>query len=62
MSTFLSTLETLGMEHRALVNELEDTFPPITPSPEDTIEKIMYRSGQRSVVEWLLNRLENSHG
>jgi hypothetical protein len=50
------------MEHRALANELEDNFPPITPSPEDTIEKIMYRSGQRSVVEWLLNRLENSHG
>jgi hypothetical protein len=62
MSTYLSTLETLGMEHRALANELEDNFPPITPSPEDTIEKIMYRSGQRSVVEWLLNRLENSHG
>jgi len=62
MSTFLSTLETMGMEHRALVNELESNFPPITPSPEDTIEKIMYRSGQRSVVEWLLNRLENSHG
>jgi len=50
------------MEHRALVNELEENFPPITPSPEDTIEKIMYRSGQRSVVEWLLNRLENNHG
>ena len=62
MSTYLSTLETLGMEHRALVNELEENFPPITPSPEDTIEKIMYRSGQRSVVEWLLNRLENNHG
>ena len=62
MSTFLSTLETLGMEHRALINELEDNFPPITPSPDDTIEKIMYRSGQRSVVEWLLNRLKNNHG
>ena len=60
MSTFLSTLETLGMEHRALINELEDNFPPITPSPDDTIEKIMYRSGQRSVVEWLVNRLENN--
>lgn len=57
MSTFLSTLETLGMEHRALINELEDNFPPITPSPDDTIEKIMYRSGQRSVVEWLVTRL-----
>jgi hypothetical protein len=62
MSTFLSTLETLGMEHRALINELEDNFPPITPSPEDTIEKIMYRSGQRSVVEWLVNRLDNYDG
>ena len=62
MSTFLSTLETLGMEHRALINELEDNFPPITPSPEDTIEKIMYRSGQRSVVEWLVNRLEDNDG
>ena len=55
-------LETLGMEHRALVDELESNFPPITPSPEDTIEKIMYRSGQRSVVEWLVNRLENNDG
>jgi len=60
MSTFLSTLETLGMEHRALINELEDNFPPITPSPDDTIEKIMFRSGQRSVVEWLIHRLENN--
>jgi hypothetical protein len=58
MSTSLSTLEVLGMQHHALVNELNDNFPPITPSPEDTIEKIMYRSGQRSVVEWLLTRLE----
>jgi len=62
MSTFLSTLETLGMEHRALINELEDNFPPITPSPDDTIEKIMYRSGQRSVVEWLIHRLDNYDG
>jgi len=50
------------MEHRALINELEDNFPPITPSPDDTIEKIMYRSGQRSVVEWLVNRLDNYDG
>lgn len=59
MSTSLSTLEALGMQHHALINELNGNFPPITPSPEDTIEKIMYRSGQRSVVEWLLTRLEN---
>jgi hypothetical protein len=60
MSTYLSTLETLGMEHRALINELEQNFPPINPAPDDSIEKIMYRSGQRSVVEWLINRIENN--
>jgi hypothetical protein len=58
MSTSLSTLEALGMQHHALANELNDNFPPVTPTPDDTIEKIMYRSGQRSVVEWLVNRLE----
>ena len=45
----------MGMEHRALVNQLQEQFPPVTPTPDDSIEKIMYRSGQRSVVEWLIN-------
>jgi len=53
-------LETLGVEHHAMVKELEDLFPPITPTPTDSIESIMYRSGQRSVVEWLLQRLETN--
>ena len=53
-------LETLGMEHRAMVSQLEENFPPITPTPDDTIEKIMYRSGQRSVVEWLIQRIETN--
>ena len=60
MSTYLNTLELYGMETRAIISELEENFPPVTPSPEDTIEKIMYRSGQRSVVEWLLTRLEDN--
>jgi len=60
MSTFLSTLEAMGMEHRALINTLQEQFPPVTPSPDDSIEKIMYRSGQRSVVEWLINQLDNN--
>ena len=58
--TQLSMLETLGMEHRAMVQVLEENFPPLTPTPDDTIEKIMYRSGQRSVVEWLINRIEDN--
>ena len=58
MSTSLNMLEALGMETHAIVNELEQNFPLINPSPTDTIEQIMYRSGQRSVVEWLLQRIE----
>ncbi len=52
-------LEALGMETRSMVKELDDNFPPLTPSPDDTIEKIMYRSGQRSVVEWLIQRMDD---
>ena len=48
------------MEHRALTIQLNEQFPPVTPTPDDSIEKIMYRSGQRSVVEWLINRLEHN--
>jgi|TARA_R100000084_G_scaffold74563_1_gene33525 hypothetical protein len=51
-------LEVFGMEARAVMTEMESTFPPVTPCPDDTIEKIMYRSGQRSVVEWLKTKLD----
>jgi hypothetical protein len=54
----LSMLETLGMETHAIAQQLSDNFPVVNPSPDDTIETIMYRSGQRSVVEWLLTRME----
>ncbi len=53
-------LETLGMETHAIVKELETNFPPINPTPGESIDKIMYRSGQRSVVEWLVNRMESN--
>tara|TARA_R110002012_G_scaffold23774_1_gene80227 strand:+ start:168 stop:299 length:132 start_codon:yes stop_codon:yes gene_type:complete len=39
--------------------KLVETFPPLTPTPEDTMEKIMYQSGQRSVVEWIQEYMEN---
>ena len=53
-------LETVGLQARGLVNQLEETFPPINPSPEDNMEKIMYRSGQRSVVEWIIKYMEEN--
>tara|TARA_B100000925_G_C21744305_1_gene360619 strand:+ start:153 stop:317 length:165 start_codon:yes stop_codon:yes gene_type:complete len=53
-------LEARGMQSRGLLNQLEETFPPVNASPEDTIEKIMFRSGQRSVVEWVINYMEEN--
>lgn len=55
-----NTLEVLGMNSRGLVAALEETFPPTNPTPEDSMEKIMYRSGQRSVVEWVINYMEEN--
>jgi hypothetical protein len=57
-ATSLNTLETLGLETRSVLKELEEIFPVVTPSPDDSIEQIMYRSGQRSVVDWLQQRIE----
>ena len=62
MSTYpnmLSLLETKGLQAQAIVTQLEEKFPPINPTPYDTMEKIMYRSGQRSVVEWVIENLES---
>ena len=58
-SQSLSLLETRGVQANALITQLDATFPPTNPNPEDTMEKIMYRSGQRSVVEWIKENMEN---
>jgi hypothetical protein len=61
--TSLNTLELLdvkGMTATAMLAKLEETFPPTNPTPEDTMEKIMYRSGQRSVVEWVIQYMEEN--
>ena len=61
--TSLNTLELLdvkGMTATAMLVKLDETFPPTNPTPEDTMEKIMYRSGQRSVVEWVIQYMEEN--
>jgi|TARA_X000001036_G_C20409186_1_gene696248 hypothetical protein len=58
--TELSFLEAKGMQANALLTKLDETFPPTNPTPEDTMEKIMYRSGQRSVVEWITTYMEEN--
>jgi hypothetical protein len=61
--TSLNTLDLLdvkGMTATAMLSKLDETFPPTNPTPEDTMEKIMYRSGQRSVVEWVIAYMEEN--
>jgi hypothetical protein len=49
----------LGLTVDKLLADLEDNFPPSRPSPIDKIEDIMYRSGQRSVVEYIKQIIED---
>ena len=60
MSISPNMLETLGMQARGLTLMLNETFPPTNPTPDDSMEKIMYRSGQRSVVEWVIQYMEDN--
>ena len=48
----------LGLTVDKLLADLEDNFPPFRPSPCERIEDIMYRSGQRSVVEYIKQIIE----
>ncbi len=58
MSIYPNTLEPiLGPTPESILNELEEIYPPLNPTPDESMEKIMYRSGQRSVVEWIRKRL-----
>jgi len=57
----LSLLETSGLQLNVLLDKLEENFPSTTPTPDDSIEKIMYRSGQRSVVEWIQYQLNEEN-
>jgi hypothetical protein len=40
-----------------LLAEMEETFPMFLPQPSDPQNMIMYKSGQRSVVEWVQNQI-----
>jgi len=58
MSTSPNTLEAiLGPNLEQVLHELEDIFPPVTPTPDNSLSQIMYKSGQRSVVEWINQRI-----
>lgn len=56
IKTSHSTLN-LGLTVERLLEELEDTFPTVNPTPDTSLNTIMFRGGQRSVVEWVQSRL-----
>ena len=37
--------------------ELEETFPQVNPHPKEDLNSVMYKAGQRSVVEWDTKRI-----
>lgn len=45
----------LGSIPLHILEELERMYPEVVPSPKDSIESIMYRSGGRQVVKYLLD-------
>ncbi len=47
----------LGPNLEQVVKEIDELFPPVNPTPSWTESEIFYRAGQRSVVEWLVNRI-----
>ena len=51
-------LETLGLSAQATLNEMEELFPPLSVGPTDSMNSIMFRAGQRAVVEWLKQKLD----
>ena len=60
MSTYPNTLEPLlGPNVNSLSLEMEEKFPPFVPHPKEELASIMFKAGQRSVVEWYKNRIED---
>ena len=62
MSIYPNTLEPIfGPNLESILQELEEKFPPVTPHPKEDIGAIMYKAGQRSVVDWINNRIKEEN-
>ena len=54
----MNMLEFRGLQSQQIINNLNETFPPVNPTPHDSLATIMYKAGQRSVVEWIIQQME----
>ena len=50
-----------GPELVTILREMNETFPASNPHPVDEYQTIMYKAGQRSVVDWLTKRIEENN-
>jgi hypothetical protein len=41
-----------------IIADLETVFPQRTPTPEDTLSRLMYQAGQRSVIDYLYSLMD----
>jgi len=58
IQTSRSTLEPiLGPNPESLLLEMEEKFPPLNPHPKEELASIMFKAGQRSVIEWYTDRI-----
>ena len=58
--TYPNTLEPLlGPNPESLLLEMEERFQAVNPHPKEELSSIMYKAGQRSVVEWYEARLND---
>jgi len=61
IQTSRSTLEPiLGPNPESLLLEMEERFQAVNPHPKEELPSIMYKAGQRSVVEWYKARLNDN--
>ena len=56
----MGLLEVKGLQLSAVLAQLEEDFPAFTPHPNDPINLIMYKSGQRSVIEYIKHKLDEN--
>jgi len=47
----------LGPNIQSILLELEEKFPPVNPHPKEELPCIMYKAGQRPVIEWITQRI-----
>ena len=61
MSISLNTLKLHNERVEELLKKVEDNFQWQPVHPKDSIESIMYRAGQASVVEYIQTLLEEEN-